>query len=222
MKKKFLMLLSLLMCLLVPITTAYSYGGGGGGAGSDSEISSSGGGAVSWSSNPNGLDVIGSSIWHGRPANIKKGPYQPDTAVEDAEQDLLDGFKRGEYTADEVKANLEWAQKVGITLSDEAQKTLDRIKNPPKTPGKQTVPGQSCQFTEKQQNKAVKVIDIVNQYYKLKDKRKQQGKKMTTGDYYSIGTKTAIKDKVPPQSQEIRRQGIRFSRILTITSESQR
>ncbi|MBT8490595.1 MAG: hypothetical protein KJN62_06075 [Deltaproteobacteria bacterium] len=201
MEKKFLMLLSLLMCLLVPITTAYSYGGGGGGggAGSDSEISSSGGGAVSWSSNPNGLDVIGSSIWHGRPENIKKGPYQPDTAVEDAEQDLLDGLKRGEYTADEVKTNLEWAQKVGITISDEAKKTLSSINNPPKTPAKQTAPSQSGQFTEKEQNKIVKGLDIVNQYYKLKDKRKQQGKKMTTGDLYSIGAKTAIKGKVSPK-----------------------
>lgn len=200
MEKKFLMLLSLLMCLLVPITTAYSYGGGSGGGTSQSDDSSFGGGAVSWVPNPNGADVRGSSIWHGRPENIKKGPYQPDTAVEDAEQDLLDGFKRGEYSADEVKANLEWAQRVGISISNEAQQTLSSINNPPKTPVKpQTAPVKSGQFTTKQQNKAVKIINIVNDYYKLKDKRKQQGKKMTTGDYYSIGTKTAIKDKVPKQ-----------------------
>jgi hypothetical protein len=199
MEKKFLMLLTLLMCVLVPITMAYSYGGGNGGGTSQAEDGSFGGGAVSWAPNPNGVDVIGSSIWHGRPENIKKGPYQADTAVEDAEQDLLDGFKHGEYTADEVKANLEWAQKVGITISDEAQKTLNGINSPAKTPGEQTAPGQSGQLTEKQQDKVVKVLDIINQYYKTKDKCKQQGRKMTTGDLYGIGAKVAIKDKVPPQ-----------------------
>lgn len=197
MRIRMITVLTFLICLAMPVNSAIAYGGGSGGGTSQSDDSSFSGGAVSWAPNPNGVDVIGSSIWHGRPDNIKKGPYQPDTAVEDAEQDLLDGFKRGEYSADEVKANLEWAQKVGITISDEAQKTLDRIKNPPKTPGKQTTPGQSGQFTTKQQDTAAKVIDVMAEYYKLKDKRKQQGRKMTTGDLYGLGTKTAMKDKVP-------------------------
>ncbi len=202
MEKKFTILLTLLMCLLVPVTLAYSYGGGGGSGGgvSQAEDSSFGGGAVSWAPNPNGADVRGSSIWNGRPENLEKGPYQPDTAVEDAEQDLLDGFRSGQYSADEVKANLEWAQRVGISISNEAQQTLSSINNPPKTPVKpQPAPAPSGQLTEKEQDNFVKGLNIVNQYYKLKDKRKQQGRKMTKVDLYGLGAKEAIKDKVPTE-----------------------
>ncbi|MBN2515438.1 MAG: hypothetical protein JXC33_05325 [Deltaproteobacteria bacterium] len=200
MEKKFTILLTLLMFLLIPVTTAYAYGGGGSGGGvSQAEDSSFGGGAVSWAPNPNGADVIGSSIWRGRPENIEKGPYQPGKAVEDAEQDLLDGFRSGQYSADEVKANLAWAQRVGISISNEAQQTLDKINNPPKTPIKQkTNPGKSGQLTTQQQNnKAANIIKYVNDYYQLKDKRKQQGRKLTKADLYSIGAKNAVKDKVP-------------------------
>jgi hypothetical protein len=124
--KKTVMIIFVLCFLLSP-NSAFAYGGGGGGGGSDSEEFSSGGGAVSWSKNPNGLDVMGSSIWHGRPENLRKGPYQPGTAVEDAEQDLLDGFKNKEYTKEEVKENLLWAKKAGIHISNEAQQVLDGL-----------------------------------------------------------------------------------------------
>ncbi|HEU17858.1 MAG TPA: hypothetical protein ENO00_00530 [Deltaproteobacteria bacterium] len=200
MEKKFIILLTLIMCLSVPVTLAYSYGGGSGGGVSQAEDSSFGGGAVSWAPNPNGADVIGSSIWSGRPENLEKGPYQPDKAVEDAEQELLDGFRSGQYSADEVQTNLEWAQKVGISISNEAQQTLNSIKNPPKTPIKpQTAPVKSGELTTKQQNKAVKVIDIMNEYYKLKDKRKEQGRPLTKADLYGLGAKSEMKDKVPDE-----------------------
>jgi len=116
--------------LLIPGNSALAYGGGSGGGVSQAEDSSFGGGAVSWSENPNGLDVMGSSIWHGRPESLEKGPYQPGKAVEDAEQDLLDGFKRGEYTKEEVKENLLWAIKAGIHISNEAQGVLDGLSSP--------------------------------------------------------------------------------------------
>jgi hypothetical protein len=126
--KKTVMIIFVLCFLLSP-NSAFAYGGGGGSGGgsSDSEEFSSGGGAISWSKNPNGLDVMGSSIWHGQPENLKKGPYQPGTAVEDAEQDLLDGFKNKEYTKEEVKENLLWAKKAGIHISNEAQQVLDGL-----------------------------------------------------------------------------------------------
>jgi len=178
--------------LLLAPGIAFSYGNGGnGGSGDVSQDYAFGGGAVSWSPNPNGVDVRGSSIWRGRPENITKGPYQPDKAVEDAEQELLDGFKDKKYTKEDVKANLEWAQRVGITLSDEAKKTLDAIKNPPTT--------QLGKWTEKMQDKSVKIINFVNDIYKLQDKRKSQGRSMTADDYRSVGTKSAIKNTVPPQ-----------------------
>ena len=129
MGKKNMILLCLFVCLIFPVTTVYSYGGGGGdgGGASEAEDGFSGGGAVSWSENPNGLDVMGSSIWAGQPENLKKGPYQPGTAVEDAEQDLLDGFKSGEYSSEEVKKNLQWAKKSRIHISSIAQKVLDGL-----------------------------------------------------------------------------------------------
>jgi hypothetical protein len=96
-------------------------------------------GGVSWAPNPNGADVVGSSIWDGRPANIEHGPYQPDKAVEDAEAELLSGFQSGNYTAQDVKEQLDWAQRVGIKISPQAVKVLHDINNPPappKTPAK--------------------------------------------------------------------------------------
>ena len=89
--------------LAAPTQFAFAYGGGGAGQ----EETSFGGGAVSWTTNPNGVDVIGSSIYSVQPAVVKKGPYQKDTAVQDAEEALLEGYKQGTYTADEVKTNLE-------------------------------------------------------------------------------------------------------------------
>ncbi|MBN2516173.1 MAG: hypothetical protein JXC33_09095 [Deltaproteobacteria bacterium] len=129
---------------VLPWNSAVAYGGGGGSGGvSQAGDSSFGGGAVSWSSNPNGLDVMGSSIWHGRPENLEKGPYQPGKAVEDAEQDLLNGFKRGEYTKEEVKENLLWAKKAGIHISNEAQKVLDGLSTTTGSAGGQSRTGRT-------------------------------------------------------------------------------
>jgi len=138
-RKRVLLIAGLFIYLMAVTSAAHSYGGGGNGGGGDvgwaaQEDDSFGGGAVSWAPNPNGADVIGSSIWRGRPESLEKGPYQRNKAVEDAEQDLLDGFKNGQYTAEEVKENLRWAQRVGIAISDEAKKTLESIVNPPPKP----------------------------------------------------------------------------------------
>jgi len=113
--------------LMFPWNAAFAYGGGNGSGTSQPEDNSFSGGAVSWSKNPNGLAVMGSSIWHGRPESLEKGPYQPGKAVEDAEQDLLDGFKNKEYTREEVQENLLWAKRVGIHISNEAQQVLDGL-----------------------------------------------------------------------------------------------
>lgn len=202
MKTMKLVMVVVAVSLMLPWNSAFAYGGGGGGGGgaSQTEDGFSGGGAVSWAPNPNGVDVIGSSIWSGRSENLEKGPYQPDKAAEDAEQDLLDGFKNGQYGADEVKANLEWAQGVGISISSEAQQMLDRINNPPKTPIKQkTEPAKSGQLTEKQQDKIVSYLNKYVQYNKTKDKFKQQGRKMTKTDAVIVVVKEEIKDFVPPE-----------------------
>jgi hypothetical protein len=123
----------------------FAYGGGEGGeSGSSDEIEmlhEHAGGGVTWTENPNGADVIGSSVWNGRPAEIERGPYQRGTAVEDAEQALLDGLKTGLYTEEEVKANLEWAVRVNIGISNEAK---DILNNKPSTSASQAPASQGA------------------------------------------------------------------------------
>jgi len=106
-------------------------GDGGGGDGADTFSNSGGnylmGGGVSWDPNPNGPGIRGSSIYDGRPPNIEKGPYQPGTSVEDAEALLLAGYQSGMYTAEELLEQLEWADRVGITISEAAVQTLDQM-----------------------------------------------------------------------------------------------
>lgn len=116
-----------------------AHGGGGGGGsedgGADNFFSGSSSstsedffaGGVSWTPNPNGPGVRGSSIYNGRPPNIEKGPYQSGTAVEDAEALLLAGYQAGNYTADELLEQLEWADRVGIPISEAASQTLDQM-----------------------------------------------------------------------------------------------
>ena len=183
----------LLLVLAVPTQSAFAYGGGNGGG---QEESSFGGGSVSWTPNPNGVDVIGSSIYSGRPAVVEKGPYQKDTAVQDAEEALLKGYKQGSYTADEVKANLEWAQRVGVEISDEARDLLNKLKSPPpkSTPqSKQT----TATSKDKQADKIAKAINLIADYNRMKAKQKSTGKKTTQLDLAIIGLKNTLRDNVP-------------------------
>ena len=153
---------ALTIALIASLTASshcvFAYGGGGADSGGR-EDSSFGGGAVSWTKNPNGVDVIGSSIYSGQPAVVKKGPYQKDTAVQDAEESLLEGYKQGTYTADEVKANLEWAQRVGIEISEKARDLLNKLKSPPPKSTPQSKPTTTTS-KDKQADKIAKVINI--------------------------------------------------------------
>ena len=185
-------------------------GGGGGGAGGDggggdvADVLGSGGAwGVSWTPNPNGSDVVGSSIWRGRPENVKQGPYQADTAVEDAEAELLSGYQSGTYTAEEVKTNLEWAQRVGIKISAQAQQALNNILKPPSTPStSSTTPGSSSKLSDKAMDDVTKGLNLWANYNKQKAKNKKLGKKTTKSDLAVAGIKTAIKDALPSSWQQ--------------------
>jgi len=132
----------LLVCFCVP-STVVGYGGGGSeGTDAFASMEPQASGGVSWAPNPNGSDVMGSSIWDGRPESIQQGPYQPDKAVQDAEAELLEGLKDGNYTPAQVKEQLEWAQRVGIKLSPGALQALDKINNPPVSPKPPAKPSQ--------------------------------------------------------------------------------
>lgn len=158
----------LLVCFWVP-STVVGYGGGGGGDGdSNTDIFSSAeshaSGGVSWAPNPNGSDVMGSSIWDGRPENIHHGPYQPDKAVQDAEAELLEGLKDGNYTPAQVKEQLEWAQRVGIQLSPQAIKKLNEINNPPSA-----APAQTSTSPSKTPAKPAKASSLASKLLKHKE-----------------------------------------------------
>ncbi|GEM_PF-1093553 len=152
----------LLVCFCVP-STVVGYGGGGSeGTDAFASMEPQASGGVSWAPNPNGADVMGSSIWDGRPENIQQGPYQPDKAVEDAEAELLQGLDGGKYTPQQVKEQLEWAQRVGIKLSPQAIKKLNQIKNPPAKPSKTSSSSSLEARNQKQNEKANDFINIFN------------------------------------------------------------
>jgi hypothetical protein len=152
------------ICIGLP-SIAFGYGGGGGGGeGADptASMGPSTSGGVSWSPNPNGADVMGSSIWDGRPESIHHGPYQPDKAVEDAEAELLQGFDDKTYTPDQVKEQLEWAQRVGIKLSPQALQVLTEINKPPAPTTPSTSDTSGSSQNDKQNEKAAEAVNILN------------------------------------------------------------
>ena len=210
--------LFLIMSVIITISApqsgfAHSGGGGGcsggdGGGGDVADVLGSGGAwGVSWTPNPNGSDVVGSSIWRGRPENVKQGPYQADTAVEDAEAELLSGYQSGTYTAEEVKTNLEWAQRVGIKISAQAQQALNNILKPPSTPStssttKSTTQSSSSKLNDKTMDNIVIGLDVLTEYNKIKAEKKKLGLKTTKSDLAVAGIKTAIKDALPSSWQQ--------------------
>ena len=153
------------LCIGFP-SIAFGYGGGAGGGSEGTGLFDSMGpsysGGVSWAPNPNGADVMGSSVWHGRPENIQHGPYQPDKAVEDGEAELLSGFQTGNYTAGQVKEQLEWAQRVGIKLSPQALQTLNQINTPPAPTAPSTSAASGSSRNDKQSEKMADALNVLN------------------------------------------------------------
>ena len=122
--KVIIIVVAIVIATMMPVTLACAYGNGGG----EEEMDNSFGmGTVGWSTGPLGLTLVGSPMWHGRPMTIDKGPDQREREMWEHEQELLDGFKSGKYTKENVKTTLEWAKKVGFHISDKAQKTLDAL-----------------------------------------------------------------------------------------------
>lgn len=121
MRKILFIPLLLAIILIVPTQSVLAYGGGGGGgggAGGGAEDHEHASGGVSWTPNPNGEGVIGSSVWRGpRP----EGPFQDDKSIQDALDDLVSGMG-SEFTDEQVKANMDWAQRAGV---------LEGVKIPP-------------------------------------------------------------------------------------------
>ena len=103
---------------------------------------------------------------------------------------MLEGYKQGAYTADEVKANLELAQRVGVEISDEARDLLNKLKSPPPQSTPQTA-------KDKQADKLGKIINMVADYNRMKAQQKSTGKQPTQLDLAIIGLKNLLRDNVP-------------------------
>lgn len=167
------------------LALAHGGGGGGGGGGDDAASeafnsdSNSGdsylmGGGVTWNPNPNDRDGMRGSIYDGRDANIEKGPFIPERAVEDAIGYLLAGGftdKDGNYTKytnEEVLDQLEWAESVGITLSAAAH---DRLYPKKPSPTKSSLPQKEKDKEKKDQKNisaGLNFYQSLRALYKLK------------------------------------------------------
>jgi hypothetical protein len=110
MRLGLLFILTVVIGLIVP-GLASGYGNGGnGGSGAGAELHEHASGGVSWIPNPNGKGVIGSSVWRGpRPA----GPFEEDTSIQDALDELAQG-KGSTYSDEDVRKNMEWAKRAGV------------------------------------------------------------------------------------------------------------
>ncbi len=200
----------LLGLLMFCPATIFAHGGGGGGGGSEDgdgmnaasppadDYFGSMGGGVSWEPNPNGPGILGSSVYDGRPANIEKGPYQSGTAIEDAEALLLWGYAAGNYTADEVKEQLAWAERVGLTISDKAQQTLEQINNPQKVPVKVSnpAPPPSESLTAEEDDNFVLILQIAHAIGKKNTENNNSNKDTTANDLADVTLAEIAKQKL--------------------------
>ena len=126
MRTILVVVLAVLIGLSVPAPLVFAYGGGGGGgggAGAGAEDHEHASGGVSWAPNPNGEDVIGSSVWSGP---HPEGPFQADKSIQDALEELAQGAG-SIYSDDQVRENLEWAQRAGILRGVEIPPGLARF-----------------------------------------------------------------------------------------------
>lgn len=193
--------------LILCPTISLAHGGDGGGGGNDrdnifdnpsaSEYFGSMGGGVSWTPNPNGPGVFGSSIYDGRPENIEKGPYQSGTAIEDAEALLLAGYVAGNYTPQDVKEQLAWAEKVGLTISDKAQNTLDLINKPKKEPAKVS------KSASQKEDKFDLFLKIAAAIGKKSTDNKKKNKSTTANDLLDVAAGEIVKQNIANIAKEL-------------------
>jgi len=213
MKHIVVIVLALVISLTVASNTCLAYGGGGaGGAGAGAEDHEHASGGVSWTPNPNGEGVIGSSVWRGpRPS----GPFQADKSIQDALDDLVRGMGT-EFTDEQVKANMEWAQRAGVLEGVKVPSELTRFLTPPASQpgsgqttsassgqpstgssGQTTAPAQKSQ-TSKQARRAQKQAQAIGIVFRTLDwlkQQKKQGKTVRAQDIENHVKKQIIKHK---------------------------
>ena len=133
--------------------------------------------------------------------------------MEDAEAELLSGYQSGTYTAEEVKAHLEWAQRVGIKISNQAQQTLKNILAPPSKPSPpstiadttsvttsitttgstfNTTPSSSSKLSDEDMNSIARTLDFLTIYNKIKADKKKLGLKPNEFDVIAAALKSGV------------------------------
>jgi hypothetical protein len=183
MKHIAVIVLALAISLTAASNTCLAYGGGGGGGGNggaeDHEHAS---GGVSWTPNPNGEGVIGSSVWRGpRPA----GPFQEDKSIQDALDDLVRGMGT-EFTDEQVRANMDWARRAGVLEGIKVPSKLTAFLNPS---GSQT-----SKHARRAQRQADAIGIAANVWGWLQDQKKK-GKDPSAQDIENHVKKQIIKHK---------------------------
>lgn len=108
MKITALLIFSMVISLTMPAHSAFAYGGGGGG-----HVPEAAGWDVSWTKNPKCKckNVVGSSVWRGR---RPKGPFEEGKSIQDAIDELIEGYDKKKYTLADVEANMRWAKRMGF------------------------------------------------------------------------------------------------------------
>jgi hypothetical protein len=205
-----IIVLILAISLMMPARSVLAYGNGGNGNGDTTEDHEHASGGVSWTPNPNGEGVIGSSVWQGpRPA----GPFQADKSIQDALEDLARGAGT-EYTDKQVRENMEWARRAGLLEGIEvppelaqflqqksSQVTAVKSSPPPKTatPPPQKKPTLQelyrARRAAKRARKQAQAIDILFDTLDYYNEGKKKGKTPSAQQLKAHVQKKVIKQK---------------------------
>ena len=167
-----------LMVVIMAPNFVWAYGGGGGAGGGGSGGDGGAGGSenvigVSYSPRRDGKDIIGTSVWTGH----VEEPFAEDKSVQDAIQELRDGFLSGQYDSDHFKKSLHWAHKRGMITDQEFKKHLLLLKKQAakakkKTPSTQAKTKRPLEAIKRIGPNFINQMDLVIEAYQAARKKK--------------------------------------------------
>ena len=200
MRLGLLLILAFVIGLIIPGLTSGYGNGGNGGSGAAAELHEHASGGVSWIPNPNGKDIIGSSVWRGpRPA----GPFEEDTSIQDALDELARG-KGSTYSDEDVRKNMEWAKRAGvlrgIKIPPELIPYMEKA-DPQTAPDKSSSTPSTTQKTgtsrrAKRDDKVANYVAIGLNVWAWRDQRIKQGNPPTTAEIEAKVRTEVVKNKV--------------------------
>lgn len=152
-----------------------------------SGFSNDSGGAwkVSWKNNPGGSDAFESGPGAGHSGNLRRGPRQPDRAVEDAQAGILAEYQTGTSADDPLIRRRERLESARVKMSHQVRDQLDRIGNP-------GMPRSSF-GTEN-------YLYIIGKMYQKIDRDRQSGHQTTAADLAFEISKQVVSQKLKTSS----------------------